>query len=136
MDNLATEGKAQVNIAFQNLSAALDSSGACLFGVFGMGADDLAHMLTALTGVAYPTEEFLKVGERVWNLERLWNLKAGLTAKDDTLPERLLKEPLPAGGAKGHVNRLGQMLPEYYHLRGWDKNGVPTEKKLKELALV
>ncbi len=135
MDNLTTEGKAQVAIAFQNLTAALDSTGACLFSTFGMGADDLAQMVSTLTGVSYPTEELLKAGERIWNMERLWNLKAGLTAKDDTLPERLLKDPLPGGGAKGHVNKLGQMLPEYYQLRGWDKNGVPTEKKLKELAL-
>jgi aldehyde:ferredoxin oxidoreductase len=136
MDNMTTEGKAQLDIAFQNLTAALDSTGACLFATFGMGADDLAQMVTTLTGVAYPTEELLRAGERIWNLERLWNLKAGFTAKDDTIPERLLKDPLPTGGAKGHVNRLGQMLPEYYQLRGWDKNGVPTEKKLKDLALV
>jgi aldehyde:ferredoxin oxidoreductase len=135
-DNMTTEGKAALTIAFQNLTAALDATGACLFGVFGMEADDLAQMLTALTGVAYPTEEFLRAGERIWNLERLFNLKAGLTTKDDTLPERLLKEPMPTGAAKGQVNRLGEMLPEYYQLRGWDKNGVPTDKKLKELALV
>jgi aldehyde:ferredoxin oxidoreductase len=134
-DNLTIEGKAQLDIAFQNLTAALDATGACLFGVFGMEADDLAQMLTALTGVGYPTDEFLRAGERIWNLERLFNLKAGFTAKDDTLPERLLKIPLPSGPAKGKVNRLGEMLPEYYQLRGWDKNGVPTEKKLKELAL-
>ncbi|HWT82983.1 MAG TPA: aldehyde ferredoxin oxidoreductase C-terminal domain-containing protein, partial [Candidatus Methylomirabilis sp.] len=135
MDNLTTEGKAQAAIAFQNLTAALDSTGACLFATFGMGADELAQMVSTLTGVAYPTEELLRAGERIWNMERLWNLKAGLTAKDDTLPERLLKDPLPGGGAKGHVNKLNQMLPEYYQLRGWDKNGVPSDKKLKELAL-
>ncbi len=135
MDNLTTEGKAQAAISFQNLTAALDSTGACLFATFGIGADELAKMVTTLTGVAYPTEELLLAGERIWNMERLWNLKAGLTAKDDTLPPRLLKDPLPTGGAKGHVNKLGEMLPEYYHLRGWDKNGVPSEKKLKELAL-
>jgi aldehyde:ferredoxin oxidoreductase len=135
MDNLTTEGKAQLAIAFQNLTAALDSTGACLFATFGIGADELAQMVSTLTGVAYPTEELIKAGERIWNLERLWNMKAGLSGKDDTLPERLLKEPLPGGGAKGHVSRLGEMLPEYYQLRGWDKHGVPTEKKLKELAL-
>jgi aldehyde:ferredoxin oxidoreductase len=135
MDNLTTEGKAQTAINFQNLTAALDSTGACLFATFGIGADELAKMVSTLTGVSYPTEELLRAGERIWNMERLWNLKAGLTAKDDTLPERLLKEPLPSGGAKGHVNKLGEMLPEYYQLRGWDKNGVPSEKKLKELAL-
>jgi aldehyde:ferredoxin oxidoreductase len=135
MDNLTTEGKAQLDITFQNLTAALDSTGACLFATFGMGADELAKMVSTLTGVAYPTEELLRAGERIWNLERLWNLKSGFTAKDDTIPERLLKDPLPSGGAKGHVNKLSQMLPEYYQLRGWDKSGVPTEKKLKELAL-
>ena len=135
MDNLTTEGKAQLAIAFQNLTAALDSTGACLFATFGIGADELAQMLSTLTGVAYPTEELLRAGERIWNMERLWNLKAGFTGKDDTLPERLLKDPLPSGGAKGHINKLGQMLPEYYQLRGWDKSGVPSDKKLKELAL-
>jgi len=135
MDNLTTEGKAQLDITFQNLTAALDSTGACLFATFGMGADELAKMVSTLTGVAYPTEELLRAGERIWNLERLWNLKSGFTAKDDTIPERLLKDPLPSGGAKGHVSKLSQMLPEYYQLRGWDKSGVPTEKKLKELAL-
>ena len=135
MDNLTTEGKAQLDITFQNLTAALDSTGACLFCLFGIGADELARMLSSLTGVTCTTEDFLKTGERIWNLERLFNLKAGFTAKDDTLPDRLLKSPIPGGPAKGNVNRLGEMLPEYYHLRGWDKNGVPTEKKLKELAL-
>ena len=135
MDPWKTEGKAQLDINFQNLTAALDSSGACLFSTFGLGADDLALMLSTLTGVSYSTEEFIKAGERIWNLERLWNLKAGFTSKDDTLPERLLKDPLPSGGAKGRVSRLGEMLPEYYQLRGWDKHGVPSEKKLKELAL-
>jgi aldehyde:ferredoxin oxidoreductase len=77
----------------------------------------------------------MKAGERVWNLERLWNLKAGFTARDDTLPERLLKDPIITGPSKGSVNRLGDMLPEYYKLRGWDKNGVPEDGKLKELSL-
>ena len=135
VDNHTTDGKAQINIAFQNLTAALDSTGACLFSTFGLGAEDLVQMVNTLTGTNFTVEEFMKTGERIWNLERLYNIKAGLTAKDDTLPERLLKDPLPAGGAKGHVNKLGQMLPEYYQLRGWDKQGVPTEKKLKELAL-
>lgn len=63
-------------------------------------------MLSALTGVPYSTEEFLKVGERIWNLERLWNLEAGFTAKDDTLPQRLLKEPIQTGPSRGKVNRI------------------------------
>ena len=69
------------------------------------------------------------------NLERLFNQKAGITGKDDTLAKRLLEEPMPDGPGKGSVNRLHEMLPEYYQLRGWDENGVPTPEKLKELGL-
>jgi aldehyde:ferredoxin oxidoreductase len=135
MDNLATEGKAQWTITFQDLTAALDSTGACLFTTFGIGADELAALLTAATGVPYSTEEFMKTGARIWNIERLFNLKAGLTAKDDTLPTRMLNDPLPAGPCKGEVSKLDKMLPEYYKLRGWSSAGVPTKEKLAELGI-
>ena len=135
MDPRVTEGKAGLDITFQDLTAALDSSGACLFSTFGIGAPELAEMLSAATGVEYSVDEFMKIGERIWNQERLWNLKQGYTTADDTLPERLLKEPIKTGPAKGNVNRLGEMLPEYYQLRGWDEKGVPAKAKLKELAL-
>jgi aldehyde:ferredoxin oxidoreductase len=135
MDPHVTEGKAGLDIVFQNLTAALDSSGACLFSTFGIGGAELAEMLSALTGVEFTVDEFMKAGERIWNMERLWNLKTGLTAADDTLPVRLLKEPIKTGPSKGLVNRLSEMLPEYYKLRGWDDAGVPTKAKLKELAL-
>jgi aldehyde:ferredoxin oxidoreductase len=74
-------------------------------------------------------------GERVWNLERLFNLKAGLTAADDTLPERLKHEPAPSGTAKGRVSELDIMLPEYYEHRGWAPDGVPTTQTLQRLGL-
>ncbi len=135
IDQYETKGKPQWVKTFQDLTAALDSSGACLFSTFGLGADELAEMLSALTGVPYPTAEFMKAGERIWNMERQFNLRAGLTAKDDTLPARLLKEPIKTGPSKGRVSELSKMLPEYYALRGWDKNGVPTDAKLKELGL-
>ncbi|MEW6334845.1 MAG: aldehyde ferredoxin oxidoreductase family protein, partial [Thermodesulfobacteriota bacterium] len=135
MDNLTTEGKAQWTITFQDLTAALDSSGACLFVTFGIGADELAALISQATGVPYSTEEFMKAGARIWNLERLFNLKAGLSAKDDALPPRMLEDPLPAGPCEGQVNKLDQMLPEYYTLRGWDGAGVPTKQKLAELGL-
>ena len=135
LDNLATEGKAQWTITFQDLTAALDSTGACLFTTFGIGADELATLLTAATGVPYSTEEFMKAGARIWNIERLFNLKAGLTAKDDTLPPRMLNDPMPAGPCKGEVSKLDKMLPEYYSLRGWSKDGVPTKEKLAELGI-
>ena len=77
----------------------------------------------------------MKCGDRIWNLERQWNLNAGLTAKDDALPSRLLKEPIKTGASKGMLSRLPEMLPAYYELRGWDENGVPTPAKLGELGL-
>jgi len=135
MDPHVTEGKAGLGIAFQNLTAALDSSGACLFSTFGIGGDELAEMLTALTGVSYTVEEFVKIGERIWNNERMWNLDNGYTSADDTLPQRLLDEPILTGPSKGEVNHLGEMLPEYYSLRGWDEDGVPTEATLESLSL-
>ncbi|WP_128378726.1 aldehyde ferredoxin oxidoreductase family protein [Streptomyces cavernae] len=135
MDPHATEGKAALDIAFQNLTAALDATGSCLFATFGIGGPELAEMLSALTGEEYSLEEFLRAGERIWNNERLWNLKVGYSAADDTLPKRLLEEPIKTGASRGEVNRLDEMLPEYYSLRGWDADGVPTQAKLEELAL-
>lgn len=135
MDNLATEGKAGLDITFQNLTAALDSTGACLFSTFGLGADELAEMLSALTGLDYPVEEFMKAGERIWNQERLWDLKVGYTKADDSIPTRLTTTPLASGAAKGNVSHVPEMIPEYYQLRGWDKDGVPSKEKLESLSL-
>ena len=134
-DPHATEGKAALGVAFQDLTSALDSSGSCLFATFGIGGAELASMLSALTGVEYSLDDFMKAGARIFNLERLWNLKVGYTAADDTLPKRLLTEPIKTGPSKGEVNHLEEMLPEYYSLRGWDENGVPTPAKLAELSL-
>ena len=91
--------------------------------------------LVAATGVDYKLEELMTIGERIWNIERRWNERSGMTGVEDTLPKRILEEPLPSGPAKGKVNRLGEMLPEYYELRGWDKDGKITPEKLKELGL-
>ena len=135
MDPYTTKGKAAMDIAFQNLTAALDSSGICLFVTFGFGAPELQAMLTAATGFDYTLDEMLEAGDRVWNLERLFNQRAGFSKKDDTLPRRMLKEPLPSGPAKGMTVPLDKMLPEYYRLRGWDTQGRPTKKKLAGLGL-
>ena len=135
VDKDTTEGKAALVALFQNLTAAIDSSGSCLFTSFGIGAPEYAELMTALTGLTYTAEDFIKAGERIYNLERMFNLGFGLTAKDDTLPARLLNEPIVTGASKGSVNRLAEMLPEYYGLRGWSAEGVPTNEKLSELAL-
>lgn len=136
MDPRATAGKAELTKLFQDATATVDATGLCQFLTFGIGLEEILPQLVAATGVQYTLEELLKIGERIWNLERWWNERAGLTGKDDTLPKRILEEPLPSGPAKGQVNRLGEMLPEYYRLRGWDAEGRITREKLQELGLV
>lgn len=135
LDRLAYEGKAAPDKFLQDLTAALDSSGICLFTTFGLQAKDLAQLYSGVTGVDCDEAEYLKIGERIWNMERLFNLKAGFSRKDDTLPSRILNEPIKSGPSKGEIEELDKMLDEYYSLRGWDKNGVPTKNKLKELDI-
>lgn len=135
MDPFTTEGKPAILKAFQDITSFVDSTGICLFVTFGIGAEDIFSMLVPATGIGYTLEECLRIGERIWNLERLFNLKAGFTGADDTLPKRILDEPIPAGPAQGKVARLHEMLPDYYRIRGWDEKGVPTKEKLQELEL-
>ncbi|MEW6298104.1 MAG: aldehyde ferredoxin oxidoreductase family protein [Thermodesulfobacteriota bacterium] len=136
MDPRATEGKAEITKLFQDATSTVDATGLCQFLTFGIGLEEILPQLSAATGVHYTLADLLKIGERIWNLERWWNEQAGLTGKDDTLPKRILEEPLPSGPAKGQVNRLGEMLPEYYRLRGWDAEGRIPQEKLRELGLV
>jgi len=134
-DPFATEGKAQLTKDLQDDTCIFDNAGICLFLLVNLWTKEILEQLEPATGAGYTMESMKLVGERTWNLERLFNQKAGLTGKDDTLPKRLLEEPMPEGPAKGRVCKLDEMLPEYYKLRGWDENGVPTEEKLNELGL-
>jgi len=111
--------------------------GICQFlSGYKIGEEMVLAELEAISGAGYSKENFQRTGEKIWNLERLFNLKAGFTGEDDTLPRRLLEEPMPEGPGKGYVAKLGEMLPEYYQLRGWDSSGNPTEDKLRELGIV
>jgi aldehyde:ferredoxin oxidoreductase len=136
LDPWEIEGKAQWGKIFHDLTAVIDSTGMCLFTSFALGADDYATILRNVTGLERTTEEIMACGDRIWNLERLFNLREGLDpAKDDTLPKRLLEEPIPEGPAKGKLSRVKEIIPEYYALRGWDVQGIPTKEKLAELGL-
>ena len=135
LDPQATEGKAQWVKVFQDLTAVIDSMGMCLFTSFALGAEDYLALLNAFTGRGYTLEEMMECGERIWNLERALNIRFGMSPESDTLPERLLKEPMPEGPQKGNTVRLSEMLPEYYKLRGWDENGIPSGETLKRLGL-
>ena len=91
--------------------------------------------LNTATGADYSLEELQRAGERIINAERVFLAKAGFTRKDDSLPPRLTREPMPEGPAKGMVCHLDEMLDEYYEVRGWTAEGLPTPEKLKELGL-
>ena len=135
VDRFATQGKAGIVAVHQNEAAVVDSLVVCRFTDIAVSVEYFARFLTAVGGIKFTADDLMKVGERVWNLERLYNLREGFTRTDDTLPERLLKEPVQSGPSKGFVVKLEPMLEEYYQFRGWDTHGVPTKAKLKELEL-
>jgi aldehyde:ferredoxin oxidoreductase len=93
-------------------------------------------MMSAVTGIEINSQELLKIGERIWNLEKLFNLREGLTREDDTLPSRLMNEAFETGHSKGIKVNLEPLLDKYYTQRGWNKDGFPTDSKLKELNLI
>ncbi len=134
-DPLTTDGKPALVKAFQDATSAVDSSGLCVFTTFAWTLDDIAPQINAAIEGGWTTEKLLETGERIWNLERQFNTRAGFTAKDDSLPPRLLNEGAKSGPAKGLTNGLAKMLPEYYELRGWTKDGVPTNETLSRLGV-
>ncbi len=133
LDPLVTEGKAATLKLFQDLTALVDATGICLFTTFGIGLPEIAAQYREAVGSNETDEEILLKGERIWNLEKMFNVAAGV--EKDTLPPRLLREALPEGPAKGKVNDLYTMLNEYYAARGWTAEGIPTAEKLAALSL-
>ncbi len=134
-DPHVTEGKPALVKAFQDATGAFDSSGTCIFTTFAWSLADLAPQLDAACEGGWTVEKLAELGERIWNLERQFNLAAGFTAKDDDLPKRLKTEPAKTGPAKGLVNQIDKMKPEYYEVRGWDAAGVPKQETLARLGL-
>ena len=129
LNRLNFDGKAALVQYFQNLAAVVDSLVICPFAVFAMGEVELASLLSAATGKTYTAEELLRCGERIYNLERVLNLREGFSQEDDTLPERFFgKDGLDRGA-------FMKALDDYYHFRGWDEKGRPTREKLQELGL-
>jgi aldehyde:ferredoxin oxidoreductase len=135
IDRFQVQGKSSYVILHQNVSAAIDSLVVCKFTNMGVGEEYFARTLSAVTGIEYATGDLTRAGERIYNLERLYNTREGFGRAEDTLPERLLSEPVPEGPSKGWVNKLEPMLKEYYRARGWDENGVPKKAKLVDLGL-
>lgn len=135
LDRLSVEGKATWVKIFQDLTSVIDAVGLCLFSSFALGLTDYTELVNAITGSNYTDEELLACGERIWNNERLHNFRVGYTKADDTLPKRLLEDPISEGPSKGQVHRLEELLPEYYSVRGWDEEGVPTPERMSALGM-
>ncbi len=134
-DPLEWKGKGELLKIFQDLLAFSDSLDLCKFSSFAEGADEYAAQYAAIVGVPCSAEDVMRIGERVYNLERYYNNLAGLREGSDYLPERFTKEPSTMPGSMGHVSELDQMLDEYYTVRGW-VDGVVPESKLKELEII
>jgi aldehyde:ferredoxin oxidoreductase len=134
-DPLVTEGKADLVKAFQDATAVFDSAGVCAFTTFAWSLADLQPQLDTACEGGWDMDKLNLVGERIHNMERLFNNAAGFTAKDDDLPARLKTEPAKTGPAKGLVSGIDKMRPEYYKVRGWTPEGVPTKETLDRLGL-
>jgi len=135
-DPLAVLGKASLFKMNQLDTAVIDCAIICYFTKFGFTLKEVWQMVNPCTGFKYKNpRELERVGERVTTLARLFNVREGLTVKDDTLPRRCLSQPLSSGPARGHVVELNEMRSEYYQLMGWDENGIPRKDKVRELQL-
>lgn len=132
---VTNDGKAELVKTTQDLVGAIDSAGLCMFANAIFPPEHLAAMVDAACEGDWTVDRLYQTGERIWNLERRFNLAAGFSRGDDTLPERTLTEPARAGAASGQVAELTAMLEEYYRLRGWDERGVPLEETFQRLDI-
>lgn len=135
INRFESKGKAGLNKLYQDLTSTVDSMVACVFTSFALNPDLYAQLVGSVTGIEQDGKALLKTGERIYNIERLFNLREGKTREDDTLPNRLLDEPFKSGLSKGYKIEFEKLLVEYYQLRGWTKEGLPTKEKLQELSL-
>ncbi|MBM4276510.1 MAG: aldehyde ferredoxin oxidoreductase family protein [Deltaproteobacteria bacterium] len=144
VDRLSIEGKGKLTKWNQDVrTATSDCPTMCVFlldtAMAPMATENTASLMEAVTGLTYKPQDIEKVGERINNLARAFNVQEGFTRAEDTFPERLMTEPLESGASKGHFiskEDLKVMLDEYYAARGWALDtGIPTREKLVELGL-
>jgi aldehyde:ferredoxin oxidoreductase len=136
LDRFAVERKGELAAKTQNLMSMFDSLKVCKFILNGgIDVHDLTDWLNAATGWDMTMDEFMQTGERLYNLKRMYNVRCGISRKDDVLPMRILAQPRRDGGAGQNLPPLGPMLDEYYRTRGWSDEGIPTPEKLMELGI-
>jgi len=136
MTDQSAKGKAAPCKTSQDAIATIDSTGLCLFTSGSWDMADYAEQIDAACEGDWTVERLEKTGERIWNIEKQFNLAAGFGRSDDNLPPRLINDPAPSGTAKGRVCELSTMLNEYYELRGWDTEGKPKTETLARLNLL
>ncbi|MFO7753562.1 MAG: aldehyde ferredoxin oxidoreductase family protein [Desulfobacteraceae bacterium] len=135
LPRFSNEGKGRAAARMQDMMGIYDSLKICKFVTGTLTLSELAECHTAVTGIKSTADSLMKAGERIFNIKRLFNFKCGMPGAQDTLPDRILSEPRPAGSAAGKLPDLSKMLKEYYKARQWDENGNPLESTLKRLEL-
>lgn len=135
LDRTLDEGKGKINVGFQNLMGVVDSLKMCKFPFAATRIDDLLVWIAGVTGWDMDYRELMTAGERIFNLKKLYNMGCGLSAKDDSLPERILRETRGSGGSADTLPDLEAQLREYYSERGWTEEGIPLPGKIASLGL-
>lgn len=136
LDRFQAEGKAEMVYHAQNLMCMFDAMKMCKFALFGgLTITHMVNFLNYTTGWDMDTKEFMSAGERLFNLKRLYNVRCGISRKDDRISDRILTQKRKEGGAAENLPPLGKMLGEYYEFRRWTPEGIPTKEVLLELDL-
>jgi len=135
IDPWVTDGKPELVKQYQDMAAVMDSLGLCNWPLLGLKFNNFVPMINGCLGTEYRADDLLRIGERIWNQERLFNMRAGFDHTHDTLPERFFEEPIQDGPAQGQLSKVDEMLPRYYELRGWSERGEPQPETLKALEL-
>jgi aldehyde:ferredoxin oxidoreductase len=137
LDRFETKGKGELVAKMQNFGAMLNSMVVCSFMLEyqRVRPSEFIELLNAVTGWSMDYEEFMESGERICNLTRMFNIRRGISRKDDTLPPRILTRKRSTGINPEYLPHLGMMLSEYYMCKGWTEEGIPTAEKLNELGL-
>jgi aldehyde:ferredoxin oxidoreductase len=117
------------------MAAIMDSLGLCNWPLLGLKFKNIVPMINSCLGTEYRADDLLRIGERIWNQERRFNMRAGFDHTHDTLPERFFKEPISDGPAQGQISKVDEMLPTYYEIRGWNEKGEPNAETLEALGL-
>ncbi|HHE37243.1 MAG TPA: aldehyde ferredoxin oxidoreductase [Candidatus Cloacimonetes bacterium] len=135
MDRYSIAGKPELVALLQDISAAVDSLILCRFLQFAVGVSTFSEILNYVTGENYTDDDLIKIGKRIYTLERKFNSENGFKRKDDLLPRRFLTEEFDEGSSRNRVVQLDEMLNKYYQIRGWNEDGIPTGETIDKLDL-